>query len=185
MAVTHGRMDLDVVAHRNPLPYLIGLSADVAVPNSRCADTHDDTPLRVGVPLQQDTGLLYADANPRALRFVYDWLRVQRHYRCAGPPGHMCRGGCNINGSAAVRKANPGKLRSYVCLAVNAAPLPVRWPASAVLHQKKMSKHADNWKAGCCTQRPAQTSCSSLQGSARRGVTVLLGRSLLHFADKE
>ena len=77
------RMDLDVVAVRNPLPYLIGLSADVAVPNSRCADTHDETPLRAGARLEQDTGLLYADANARALRFVYDWLRVQRHYRRA------------------------------------------------------------------------------------------------------
>ncbi|KAK9835027.1 hypothetical protein WJX81_005124 [Elliptochloris bilobata] len=74
-------MDLDVVAYRNPLPYLIGLSVDVAVPNSRCADTHDEVPLSAGAPLEQDTGLLYADANPRALRFVYDWLRVQRHYR--------------------------------------------------------------------------------------------------------
>lgn len=77
------RMDLDVVAVRNPLPYLIGLSADVAVPNSHCADTQDEAPLRAGARLEQDTGLLYADANARALRFVYDWLRVQRHYRRA------------------------------------------------------------------------------------------------------
>ena len=80
------RMDLDVVPYRNPLPYLIGLSADVAVPNSACAATNDAEPLRAGQRLEQDTGLLYADANPRALRFVYDWLRVQRHYRCARPP---------------------------------------------------------------------------------------------------
>ena len=97
------RMDLDVVPYRNPLPYLIGLSADVAVPNSACAATNDAEPLRVGERLEQDTGLLYADANPRALRFVYDWLRVQRHYRCAAPPPRALPCACMLRPHTALR----------------------------------------------------------------------------------
>ena len=60
-------LDPDVLVFRNPLPHLLDLDADVAVPEERCAVPRDKAPLPVGTSFSAYTSILWAEATPRAV----------------------------------------------------------------------------------------------------------------------
>ncbi|KAK9826435.1 hypothetical protein WJX81_005445 [Elliptochloris bilobata] len=86
-------LDIDSVVFRNPLPHLLALDADLALPDAGCVSRDDRPPAqRPGAPgasveLHQASGLVWAAANVRAVRALYEWLARLRLAQAALPKG--------------------------------------------------------------------------------------------------